>query len=76
MWWTLQLPRVILSTPDSSWGFRNVTLFCLPATELYSYTENLEFTTNRRCFEEDFRTQGGAAYLFTEACYFLHDVPV
>ncbi|KAK7814109.1 hypothetical protein U0070_020968 [Myodes glareolus] len=39
-------------------GFLNVTLFCLPATELYSYTENLEFTTNRRCFEEDFRAQG------------------
>lgn len=29
-----------------------------PTTELYSYTENLEFTTNRRCFEEDFKTQG------------------
>ncbi|XP_058153329.1 striatin-interacting protein 2 isoform X6 [Dasypus novemcinctus] len=27
-------------------------------SELYSYTENLEFTTNRRCFEEDFKTQG------------------
>ncbi|XP_034876980.1 striatin-interacting protein 2 isoform X3 [Mirounga angustirostris] len=26
-------------------------------SELYSYTENLEFTTNRRCFEEDFKTQ-------------------
>uniref|UniRef100_A0A6I8NRJ0 Striatin interacting protein 2 n=1 Tax=Ornithorhynchus anatinus TaxID=9258 RepID=A0A6I8NRJ0_ORNAN len=25
--------------------------------ELYSYTENPEFTTNRQCFEEDFRTQ-------------------
>uniref|UniRef100_A0A8C2PIY3 Striatin interacting protein 2 n=1 Tax=Capra hircus TaxID=9925 RepID=A0A8C2PIY3_CAPHI len=25
--------------------------------ELYSYTENPEFTTNRRCFEEDFKTQ-------------------
>uniref|UniRef100_A0A8D0UF51 Striatin interacting protein 2 n=1 Tax=Sus scrofa TaxID=9823 RepID=A0A8D0UF51_PIG len=26
-------------------------------SELYSYTENPEFTTNRRCFEEDFKTQ-------------------
>uniref|UniRef100_A0A6I8NM58 Striatin interacting protein 2 n=1 Tax=Ornithorhynchus anatinus TaxID=9258 RepID=A0A6I8NM58_ORNAN len=26
-------------------------------SELYSYTENPEFTTNRQCFEEDFRTQ-------------------
>uniref|UniRef100_A0A8D1MFW5 Striatin interacting protein 2 n=1 Tax=Sus scrofa TaxID=9823 RepID=A0A8D1MFW5_PIG len=26
-------------------------------SELYSYTENQEFTTNRRCFEEDFKTQ-------------------
>ncbi|XP_053409582.1 striatin-interacting protein 2 isoform X1 [Nycticebus coucang] len=26
-------------------------------SELYSYTENLEFTNNRRCFEEDFKTQ-------------------
>ncbi|XP_060161320.1 striatin-interacting protein 2 isoform X1 [Globicephala melas] len=26
-------------------------------SELYSYTEHPEFTTNRRCFEEDFKTQ-------------------
>ncbi|XP_020857973.1 striatin-interacting protein 2 isoform X4 [Phascolarctos cinereus] len=26
-------------------------------SELYSYTENPEFTVNRHCFEEDFRTQ-------------------
>uniref|UniRef100_A0A8C2V2T4 Striatin interacting protein 2 n=1 Tax=Chinchilla lanigera TaxID=34839 RepID=A0A8C2V2T4_CHILA len=26
-------------------------------SELYSYTENLEFTANRRCFEEDFKIQ-------------------
>ncbi|KAL0618082.1 Striatin-interacting protein 2 [Plecturocebus cupreus] len=26
-------------------------------SELYSYTESLEFTNNRRCFEEDFKTQ-------------------
>ncbi|XP_013846270.1 striatin-interacting protein 2 isoform X4 [Sus scrofa] len=31
-------------------------------SELYSYTENPEFTTNRRCFEEDFKTQAAIQF--------------
>lgn len=46
-----------------------MTLFFL-VTELYSYTENLEFTANRRCFEEDFKTQGDLRSLYIET-YFL-----
>lgn len=34
-------------------------------SELYSYTEEPEFGTNRRCFEEDFRTQGTGSGLST-----------
>lgn len=46
-----------------------------PVTELYSYTENLEFTTNRRCFEEDFKTQGDLSPLLMETCFFLSEDP-
>uniref|UniRef100_A0A452TVK0 Striatin interacting protein 2 n=1 Tax=Ursus maritimus TaxID=29073 RepID=A0A452TVK0_URSMA len=47
-------------------------------SELYSYTENLEFTTNRRCFEEDFKTQGDPRFLFIETFFPPHpphDIP-
>uniref|UniRef100_A0A6I8NL97 Striatin interacting protein 2 n=1 Tax=Ornithorhynchus anatinus TaxID=9258 RepID=A0A6I8NL97_ORNAN len=48
-------PSLIPSPPNLSG--KPAARFCGGIWELYSYTENPEFTTNRQCFEEDFRTQ-------------------
>ncbi|XP_019501691.1 PREDICTED: striatin-interacting protein 2 isoform X6 [Hipposideros armiger] len=43
--------------PTLEFEYGDADVHAAELSELYSYTENPEFTTNRRCFEEDFKTQ-------------------
>uniref|UniRef100_A0A8C2QYL4 Striatin interacting protein 2 n=1 Tax=Capra hircus TaxID=9925 RepID=A0A8C2QYL4_CAPHI len=59
---TPKSPLIFTSSPALHPGSLNGTRiwrlnFRSCIVQLYSYTENPEFTTNRRCFEEDFKTQ-------------------
>ncbi|XP_077663387.1 striatin-interacting protein 2 [Eretmochelys imbricata] len=43
--------------PSVEFEYGDADGYAAELSELYSYTEELEFTINRKCFEEDFQTQ-------------------
>ncbi|KAG7219276.1 hypothetical protein INR49_019224 [Caranx melampygus] len=50
-------PREGLSeSPDLEFDYADTDKWAAELSELYSYTEGPEFTLNRKCFEEEFRT--------------------
>uniref|UniRef100_A0A8C4P5K8 Striatin interacting protein 2 n=1 Tax=Dromaius novaehollandiae TaxID=8790 RepID=A0A8C4P5K8_DRONO len=49
--------RGSVDCPNLEFGYGDADGFAAELSELYSYTEEPEFITNRRCFEEDFHAQ-------------------
>ncbi|XP_065408225.1 striatin-interacting protein 2 isoform X4 [Chrysemys picta bellii] len=45
--------------PSVEFEYGDADGYTAELSELYSYTEEPEFTINRKCFEEDFQTQAG-----------------
>ncbi|XP_074919675.1 striatin-interacting protein 2 isoform X4 [Chelonoidis abingdonii] len=50
-------PEGSVDCPNVEFEYRDADGYAAELSELYSYTEEPEFTINRKCFEEDFQTQ-------------------
>uniref|UniRef100_A0A8C5FR34 Striatin-interacting protein 1 homolog n=1 Tax=Gadus morhua TaxID=8049 RepID=A0A8C5FR34_GADMO len=58
--------RGMSESPDLEFDYADTDKWTAELSELYSYTEGPEFTINRKCFEEDFRSHVKVPCTFAE----------